>query len=290
MKNNNLRTSNKAIISRLFKPAYEKDNAEWQDYLKAINDKILWYPSAGADFSHFQHLANGGINGLYTTIPTIIHSDVELCQSFFKATAFEEQNSQITINWRLPIAYVNMLDIHEFNGRFPVPPPPAGDEKPVHSNIFKPLSKKQIREREKKAGVTLDEIMRAPKHNIWLFNCNITTPDNIDINNQYVLYFFWDNIQFIDRILTPENLFIDGILSKHDLMAESKRLQFWKYLNEDQRINNLICDYNIFGGMEINGDDPMQVAYQGNMLVNLKHEFEYQWDEEFILSNYRFQH
>jgi hypothetical protein len=43
--------NNKEVISNLLKPSEPQDEMKWTDFLKTVDDNILWYPSAGSDFT-----------------------------------------------------------------------------------------------------------------------------------------------------------------------------------------------------------------------------------------------
>jgi hypothetical protein len=265
---------NKEILSNLLKPAYKKDNQKWKDYLETISNSILWYPSAGVDFMEIIHIDQDGLNSLFEKLPTIIHSDTEEYPCFFNDEPFSHRESNIRVNFRIPL----LLNFNPpppeavVNEPLDIPPPETKAENPSGiKKLLKPKTKKEIREIEKKFNLTWDEVknyLEKPRK-IQLFNVDVATPQN-EVNNQYVLYFFWPNITFFKLLVNDQNLPVDCILSNRDSMdIDTMYLQFWQLLSENQFVRHLICDNGLYGTLNRIGND----------LVQLQFLLEYQWDD-----------
>lgn len=66
---------NKEILSHLLNPVLDEHTVKWEEFLKVVDDNILWYPSSGNDFSDLKEATYASL---------YIHTSYKLDQKFYK--------------------------------------------------------------------------------------------------------------------------------------------------------------------------------------------------------------
>lgn len=278
-------------IDNLFEPAFpEMDNEKWENYLKTIKKKILWYPSSGNDFSLFTNYKRDKIENFFDEIPTVIFSDITDENYFFQEGIIINRESIVTINFRIPVKYKEMPENSYLIQRIDIPNPADTPDNFVEQDnlssfrgIFKPKCKQEIIEVLQAQGTTwenyYEKYNNKSLHGIWLINFDAKENGCI-IRNQNVLYFFWDNITFFEIIVNKEGLPVNHILSNRDSMDDSNKSKFIEYLFKKTTITHLLSDNRIFAGGRIEDINMQLHYYQNNRLIGEFNKLsDYQWND-----------
>jgi hypothetical protein len=216
------------ILFKLLRPAdpKEKNLQDWEDFLNTVDENILWYPSAWDDFNDLLYK----YSELGPTAPSLfIHTDYFPGENLYDFILIE--NSQMQRDQDRPIfknnktiellpvtGIVNKIQydkidlylavllasannqndiLRQLQNNFP-PPPQDGI-----GAIFQPITFPQL-------------IQKGTNPNMQLVNRIFLM--EIYINQSFtknVIYFFYDSICFLEKIIIQSGIKISNIWTKH---------------------------------------------------------------------------